>query len=99
MLPNEVYNAVKTLQCIEKYKCTAIYGVPTMFVTEMEQKEFEQTDRSTIKFGIIAGAAMPPELLRRIVRPVHDFLARLLANRDLNRSTNSPFRDSTPAGA
>lgn len=38
-----------------------------MFVTEMEKKEFDSIDRSTIKFGIIAGAAMPPELLRRIV--------------------------------
>ena len=67
ILPNEIFNAKKTLQCIERYKCTAVYGVPTMFVTEMEQKDFDSIDRSTIKFGIIAGAAMPPELLRRIV--------------------------------
>jgi len=68
MLPNEIFNAKKTLQCIEKYKCTAIYGVPTMFVTEMAEKEFDSIDRSTIKFGIIAGAAMPPELLKRITK-------------------------------
>lgn len=67
VLPHEIFNVKATLQCIEKYKCTAIYGVPTMFVTEMESKEFDSIDRSTIKFGIIAGAAMPPELLRRIV--------------------------------
>ncbi|SMY24531.1 unnamed protein product [Zymoseptoria tritici ST99CH_1A5] len=66
VLPSEIYNSRKTLQCIEKYQCTAIYGVPTMFVTEMAEKDFESIDRSTIKFGIIAGAAMPPELLRRI---------------------------------
>ena len=45
ILPHEIYNAKATLACIEKYKCTAVYGVPTMFVTEMETKEFEQTDR------------------------------------------------------
>lgn len=67
VLPHEIFNVKATLQCIEKYKCTAIYGVPTMFITEMEAKEFGSIDRSTIKFGIIAGAAMPPELLRRIV--------------------------------
>lgn len=67
VLPSEIYNSRKTLQCIEKYQCTAIYGVPTMFVTAMAVKDFESIDRSTIKFGIIAGAAMPPELLRRIV--------------------------------
>ncbi|KAK5720329.1 hypothetical protein LTR15_007603 [Elasticomyces elasticus] len=66
VLPNEIFSAKKTLECIERYKCTAIYGVPTMFVTEMALKEFDNIDRSTIKFGIIAGAAMPPELLRRI---------------------------------
>jgi acyl-CoA synthetase (AMP-forming)/AMP-acid ligase II len=66
VLPHEIFNAEKTLQCIEKYKCTAIYGVPTMFITEMAHVTFTKRDRSTIKFGIIAGAAMPPELLKRI---------------------------------
>lgn len=66
VLPYEIFNAEKTLQCIERYKCTAIYGVPTMFITEMGHATFGKTDRSTIKFGIIAGAAMPPELLKRI---------------------------------
>jgi acyl-CoA synthetase (AMP-forming)/AMP-acid ligase II len=66
VLPHEIFNAEKTLQCIERYKCTAIYGVPTMFITEMAHATFSKTDRSTIKFGIIAGAAMPPELLKRI---------------------------------
>jgi len=66
VLPSETFNARQTLQCVEKYKCTAIYGVPTMFVTEMADKVFDSVDRSTIKFAIIAGAAMPSELLRRI---------------------------------
>ncbi|KAK3671672.1 hypothetical protein LTR78_008405 [Recurvomyces mirabilis] len=66
VLPSETYNAKATLRAIESYKCTAIYGVPTMFVNEMAEKEFDSIDRSTIKFGIIAGAAMPPDLLRRI---------------------------------
>ncbi|KAF2093626.1 acetyl-CoA synthetase-like protein [Rhizodiscina lignyota] len=67
VLPSEIFNTEKTLECIEKYRCTAVYGVPTMFVTEMGHKDFEKRDRSSIKFGIIAGAAMPPELLKRIV--------------------------------
>ncbi|KAI5358245.1 Putative AMP-dependent synthetase/ligase, AMP-binding, AMP-binding enzyme domain, ANL [Septoria linicola] len=67
VLPHEIFNSSATLRSIQTYQCTAIYGVPTMFVTEMELKELDSIDRSTIKFGIIAGAAMPPELLRRIV--------------------------------
>jgi acyl-CoA synthetase (AMP-forming)/AMP-acid ligase II len=68
VLPSELFNAAKALECIEKYKCTAVYGVPTMFVNYMAHESFAKTDRSTIKFGIIAGAAMPPQLLKRIVK-------------------------------
>ena len=67
VLPAEIFNSKMALECIQRYKCTAIYGVPTMFVTEMAEKSFDSVDRSTIRFAIIAGAAMPPELLRRIV--------------------------------
>ena len=66
VLPHEIFSSKKALECVEKYKCTALYGVPTMFVTEMAEKDFDSYDRSTLQFAIIAGAAMPPELLRRI---------------------------------
>ncbi|KAK3705095.1 hypothetical protein LTR37_013462 [Vermiconidia calcicola] len=68
VLPSELFNAQKTLECIEKYKCTAIYGVPTMFVTEMNHHQYARVDRSSLRFGIVGGAAMPPELLNRIVK-------------------------------
>lgn len=48
-LPNELFNSKKTLECIQKYKCTAVYGVPTMFVNEMAEKTFKEFDRSTIR--------------------------------------------------
>ena len=49
VLPHEIFNTKKTLECIDKYECTAIYGVPTMFVTEMEHEDFKKTTRKTIK--------------------------------------------------
>ncbi|KAK4498518.1 hypothetical protein PRZ48_011176 [Zasmidium cellare] len=52
ILPSEIYNASKTLQCIQDYKCTAIYGVPTMFVTEMEKPEFDSIDRLYTCWGM-----------------------------------------------
>lgn len=54
-------------------------------------------DRSSIKFGIIAGAAMPPELLRRIVSQPTIGCSKF--TKFLNRSQNSRFQDYTPAGA
>jgi len=49
VFPSEIFNAKAALACIEKYKCTAVYGVPTMFVTEMAHDDFKNTDRSSIK--------------------------------------------------
>lgn len=49
MLPSELFNSKAALECIGKYKCTAVYGVPTMFVNEMAHADFEKTDRSSVK--------------------------------------------------
>ena len=68
VLPSEVFSASKALECIEKYGCTALYGVTTMFIAEMSDKKFASTKRSTLKFAIMAGSAMPPELLKRCMK-------------------------------
>jgi mevalonyl-CoA ligase len=49
VLPSELFNAEKALECIPKYKCTAVYGVPTMFVNYMNHKSYAKTDRSSVK--------------------------------------------------
>lgn len=49
VFPSELFNAKAALECIHKYKCTAVYGVPTMFVTEMSHDDFPKTDRSSIR--------------------------------------------------
>ncbi|KAJ5278670.1 hypothetical protein N7478_004042 [Penicillium angulare] len=66
VLPSETFNAGAVLECIEKYHCTGIYGVTTMFIEEMKHPNFTQTDRSSLKFGIMAGSAMPPDLLEKV---------------------------------
>lgn len=49
VLPNEVFSAKETLECISKYGCTGVYGVPTMFVVQMAHEHFKKTDRSSIR--------------------------------------------------
>ncbi|KAJ5106210.1 hypothetical protein N7456_002885 [Penicillium angulare] len=66
VLPSETFNAGAVLECIEKYRCTGIYGVTTMFIEEMKHPNFARTDRSSLRFGIMAGSAMPPDLLEKV---------------------------------
>ena len=50
IFPSELYDAVATLHCIERYRCTALYGVTTMFLTEMAHPTFAKIDKSSLKY-------------------------------------------------
>ena len=67
VLPNPVYDPVTTLQAVATEKCTALHGVPTMFVTELDHPDFASFDMSSLRTGIIAGAPCPEELMKRII--------------------------------
>jgi len=67
VLASPVYDPLSTLEAVEAEKCTALHGVPTMFVTELDHPEFDKFDVSTLRTGIIAGAPCPEELMKRII--------------------------------
>ncbi|KAH7379126.1 hypothetical protein DE146DRAFT_773866 [Phaeosphaeria sp. MPI-PUGE-AT-0046c] len=67
VLPSEYWDVDATLRSVEEHKCTGLYGVTTMFVDELSHPRFAATNRSSLKFGIIAGSAMPEELLHRVM--------------------------------
>ncbi|MDH5618063.1 MAG: AMP-binding protein [Gammaproteobacteria bacterium] len=71
VFPSPVYDPLSTLEAVEAEKCTALHGVPTMFVTELDHPEFHRFDLSTLRTGIIAGAPCPEELMKRIIRDLH----------------------------
>jgi fatty-acyl-CoA synthase len=71
VLPSPVYDPVSTLAAVEEEKCTALHGVPTMFVTELDHPDFDTFDVSTLRTGIIAGAPCPEELMKRIIGDMH----------------------------
>ena len=66
-----VYDPLSTLEAVEAEKCTALHGVPTMFVTELDHPDFDRFDVSTLRTGIIAGAPCPEELMKRIISDMH----------------------------
>jgi len=71
MVPVELFDPLKVLQTIEAEKCTAVHGVPTMFIAELEHPEFSKFDLSSMRTGIMAGSVCPIEVMKRAVRDMH----------------------------
>ena len=67
VFPSEVFDPTSTLKAVEAERCTALYGVPTMFVAELEHPEFSKFDFSSLRTGIMAGSPCPIEIMRRVV--------------------------------
>jgi fatty-acyl-CoA synthase len=63
----ETFDARKVLETVERERCTSLYGVPTMFLAEMEDSEFNRFDLSSLRTGVMAGALCPEALMRRAI--------------------------------
>jgi fatty-acyl-CoA synthase len=64
--PGEGFDPLATLATIEREKCTTLFGVPTMFIAELDHPEFASFDLSSLRTGIMAGAPCPIEVMRRV---------------------------------
>jgi fatty-acyl-CoA synthase len=67
VFPGETFDAGATLAAIDRHKCTALHGVPTMFIGMLAHPDFDQHDLSSLRTGIMAGAPCPIEIMRRVV--------------------------------
>ncbi|BBO71199.1 AMP-binding protein [Desulfosarcina alkanivorans] len=67
MTPVFQFNAVEVLKTIEKGRCTAVHGVPTMFIAELEEMEKNTYDTSSLRTGIMAGSPCPIEVMTQVV--------------------------------
>lgn len=67
VVPTEHFNAHKTLIAVDKEKCTALHGVPSMFINELHDPEFSKFNLKTLRTGIMAGAPCPIELMEDVV--------------------------------
>ena len=67
LCPLESFDATRALEVVDAEKCTALYGVPTMFLAELEHPEFARFDTSSLRTGIMAGALCPEPLMRRVI--------------------------------
>ena len=69
--PDEAFDPLKVLQTIEAERCTALHGVPTMFIAQLEHPRFREFDLSSLRTGIMAGSPCPIEIMRRVVEEMH----------------------------
>ena len=71
VLPAESFDPEATLQAIETHRCTSIYGVPTMFIAELEHTSFGKTCLDSLRTGIMAGAPCPIEVMKQVMERMH----------------------------
>ncbi|MDP6708085.1 MAG: AMP-binding protein [Alphaproteobacteria bacterium] len=67
VFPGEGFDPLEVLQTIEAERCTALHGVPTMFIAELDHPEFARFDLSSLRTGIMAGSPCPIEVMKRVV--------------------------------
>ena len=71
VFPGANFDAVETMSAIQQFRCTALHGVPTMFIAQLDHPEFRNYDVSSLRTGVMAGAPCPIETMRRVVSDMH----------------------------
>ena len=67
----EIYDPLMVLAAVQKEKCTALYGVPTMFIAEYTHPMFRMFDLSSLRTGIMAGSTCPIDAMKRVIKDMH----------------------------
>ena len=66
VVPNDSFDPIKTLETVERERCTSLYGVPTMFIAELQEMEQKTYDLSSLRTGVMAGSLCPPEIMKKV---------------------------------
>jgi fatty-acyl-CoA synthase len=71
VLPSDGFDAESVLRTVEAERCTALHGVPTMFIAELGHPRFTEFDLSTLRTGIMAGSPCPIEVMKQVIDRMH----------------------------
>ena len=69
--PGEGFDPLATLETVAAEKCTALYGVPTMFIAQLQHPDFAKFDLSSLRTGIMAGSPCPVEVMKQVLEKMH----------------------------
>ena len=71
VIPAEAFDPAKTLAAVQEERCTSLYGVPTMFIAELDLHDFHSYDLACLRTGIMAGSPCPREVMRSVIDRMH----------------------------
>jgi fatty-acyl-CoA synthase len=66
VVPSEAFDPLAVLETVQGERCTSLYGVPTMFIAELEHPRFAEFDLSSLRTGVMAGAPCPVEVMKQV---------------------------------
>src|SRR2546429_732583 len=71
VVPGEAYDPLAVMVAVQEERCTSLYGVPTMFIGELDHPDFERFDFSTLRTGIMAGSPCPVQVMKKVQSKMH----------------------------
>jgi fatty-acyl-CoA synthase len=93
IFPAEGFDPLATLQTVEAEKCTALHGVPTMFIAMLDHPQFANFKLSTLRTGIMAGSPCPVEVMKRVVE--HMNMKQVTIAYGMTETSPASFQSST----
>jgi fatty-acyl-CoA synthase len=93
VFPGEGFDPLATLQAVAEERCTALHGVPTMFIAQLDHPEFSRFDLSSLRTGIMAGSPCPIEVMKRAVGNMH--LSEITIAYGMTETSPVSFQSST----
>ncbi|TCO79276.1 fatty-acyl-CoA synthase [Plasticicumulans lactativorans] len=93
VFPGEVFDPAATLAAVAEERCTALHGVPTMFIAELDHPRFGEFDLSTLRTGIMAGSPCPIETMKRVVAQMN--MAQVTIAYGMTETSPVSFQSST----
>jgi fatty-acyl-CoA synthase len=93
VFPGEGFDPLATLQAVAEERCTALHGVPTMFIAQLDHPEFSRFDLSSLRTGIMAGSPCPIEVMKRALGNMH--LSEITIAYGMTETSPVSFQSST----
>jgi len=93
VFPGEGFDPLTTLETVAEERCTALHGVPTMFIAQLDHPDFARFDLSTLRTGIMAGSPCPIEVMKRAVDKMH--LSEITIAYGMTETSPVSFQSST----
>ena len=93
VFPSEGFEPTAVLEAVQAERCTALHGVPTMFIAELDHPEFDRFDLSSLRTGIMAGSPCPIEVMRKVIARMH--LSQVTIAYGMTETSPVSFQSST----